>query len=42
MNDFRNTAIHEYQDLDIAKVRAVITGNTEDLLDFSRLMLQRE
>lgn len=41
MIGFRNTAIHEYQGLNIAIVRAVITGNTGDLLEFSRLMLQR-
>lgn len=41
MIGFRNTAVHEYQDLNIEIVRAVITESTEDLLEFSRLMLQR-
>lgn len=41
MIGFRNTAIHEYQDLDIAIVRTVITRGTEDLLEFSRLILQQ-
>ncbi len=41
MIGFRNIAVHEYQDPNIEIVRTVITESTEDLLEFSRLMLQR-
>ncbi len=41
MIGFRNVAIHEYQGLDMDVVRAVITTRTEDLVEFSQLMLRR-
>lgn len=40
MVGFRNLAVHQYQKLDIAIVRAVIEKNLDDLLEFSALALR--
>lgn len=40
MVGFRNLAVHQYQALDIAIVRAVIEKNLDDLLEFSALALR--
>lgn len=39
MVGFRNVAVHEYQDLDLGKVRRIIEHRLDDLLAFSRAML---
>ncbi|GIK47486.1 MAG: DUF86 domain-containing protein [Hyphomonadaceae bacterium] len=40
MVGFRNLAVHQYQKLDLAIVRAVIEKNLDDLLDFSTVALR--
>lgn len=40
MVGFRNLAVHQYQALDIAIVRAVIEKNLDDLLEFTALALR--
>lgn len=40
MVGFRNLAVHQYQKLDLAIVRAVIEKNLDDLLEFSALALR--
>ncbi|OQW64086.1 MAG: toxin-antitoxin antitoxin component [Proteobacteria bacterium HN_bin10] len=40
MVGFRNLAVHQYQALDIAIVRAVIEKSLDDLLDFSAIALR--
>jgi len=40
MVGFRNIAIHEYEELDLAKVRSIIEHRLDDLLAFSRTMLR--
>jgi len=39
MVGFRNVAIHEYQELDMVRVKHVIEQGCEDLLQFSKIML---
>lgn len=39
MVGFRNVAVHEYQELDLAKVRHIIEHRLDDLLAFSKAML---
>ena len=39
MVGFRNVAVHEYQELDLARVRAIIEQRLDDLLAFSKAML---
>lgn len=39
MVGFRNVAVHEYQKLDLGKVRRIIEHRLDDLLAFSRAML---
>jgi uncharacterized protein YutE (UPF0331/DUF86 family) len=39
MVGFRNIAVHQYQELDLAKVRAIIESRLDDLLTFSRALL---
>lgn len=39
MVGFRNVAVHEYQDLDLGKVRRIIEHRLDDLLAFSKAML---
>lgn len=36
MIGFRNIAVHQYQDLDLAIVEAVLTRDLDDMLDYSR------
>lgn len=40
MVGFRNLAVHQYQKLDIAIVRAVIEKSLDDLLEFSAIALR--
>jgi uncharacterized protein YutE (UPF0331/DUF86 family) len=40
MVGFRNLAVHQYQQLDIAIVRAVIEKSLDDLLEFSAIGLR--
>lgn len=40
MVGFRNLAVHQYQKLDLAIVRAVIEKNLDDLLEFSAIALR--
>jgi uncharacterized protein YutE (UPF0331/DUF86 family) len=42
MVGFRNVAVHEYQELDLAKVRHIIERRLDDLLAFSKAMLQAD
>ena len=39
MVGFRNVAVHEYQELDLVRVRAIIEQRLDDLLAFSKAML---
>jgi uncharacterized protein YutE (UPF0331/DUF86 family) len=39
---FRNVAVHEYQELDLQKVRHIIEHRLDDLLAFSKAMLQAD
>jgi len=39
MVGFRNTLVHQYQDLDIGLMKKVIEEHLDDLLEFSRLMM---
>jgi uncharacterized protein YutE (UPF0331/DUF86 family) len=39
MVGFRDIAVHEYQELDLAKVRYTIEHRLDDLLAFSKAML---
>ena len=39
MVGFRNIAVHEYQELDLAKVRAIIELRLDDLRAFAQAML---
>ena len=39
MVGFRNVAVHEYQEIDLAKVRAIVEHRLDDLLAFSKAML---
>lgn len=41
MVGFRNIAIHQYQEVNVALVEAVIAEKSEDLLEFSQIILQR-
>lgn len=36
---FRNVAVHEYQDLDLAKVRSVIEHRLDDRATFAKAMI---
>ena len=38
MVGFCNVAVHEYQELDLTKVRAIIEHRLDDLLTFSEAM----
>jgi uncharacterized protein YutE (UPF0331/DUF86 family) len=40
MTAFRNLAVHQYQKLDLAIVRAVIEKSVDDLLEFSGIALR--
>ena len=42
MVGFRNIAVHQYQELDPAKVADVLARRLDDLLEFVRVILQRE
>ena len=42
MVGFRNVAVHEYQELDLQKVRRIIEHRLDDLLAFSKAMLQAD
>jgi uncharacterized protein YutE (UPF0331/DUF86 family) len=42
MVGFRNVAVHEYQELDLAKVRYISEHRLDDLLAFSKAMLQAD
>jgi uncharacterized protein YutE (UPF0331/DUF86 family) len=42
MVGFRNIAVHEYQELDLQKVRRIIEHRLDDLLAFSKAMLQAD
>jgi uncharacterized protein YutE (UPF0331/DUF86 family) len=42
MVGFRNVAVHEYQELDLQKVRHIIEHRLDDLLAFSKAMLQAD
>jgi uncharacterized protein YutE (UPF0331/DUF86 family) len=42
MVGFRNVAVHEYQELDLTKVRRIIEHRLDDLLAFSKAMLQAD
>lgn len=42
MVGFRNIAVHQYQELNLVKVRAIIEHRLDDLLAFSKAMLQAE
>ena len=39
MVGFRNVAVHEYQELDLAKVRAIIEHRLDDLATFAKAMI---
>lgn len=39
MVGFRNVAVHQYQELDLTKVRQIIEHRLDDLLAFSKAML---
>ena len=39
MVGFRNIAVHEYQELDLAKVRAIIEHRLDDLATFAKAMI---
>jgi len=39
MVKFRKTLIHQYQTLDIELMKYVIENHLDDLLDFSRIMI---
>ena len=39
MVGFRNIAVHEYQELDLAKVRAIIELRLDDLRAFAKAVL---
>jgi uncharacterized protein YutE (UPF0331/DUF86 family) len=41
MVGFRNLAVHDYQELDMGIVQAIIEKQTQDLLDFSEQMLKQ-
>lgn len=42
MVGFRNIAVHQYQELDFDKLVLVLSNRLDDLLDFVRIILQRE
>lgn len=42
MVGFRNIAVHQYQALDLAKVRQIIEHRLDDLLAFSKAMLDAD
>jgi uncharacterized protein YutE (UPF0331/DUF86 family) len=42
MVGFRNVAVHEYRKLDLAKVRDIIEHRLDDLLAFSKTMLDAD
>jgi uncharacterized protein YutE (UPF0331/DUF86 family) len=42
MVGFRNIAVHEYRKLDLATVRRIIEHRLDDLLAFSKAMLQAD
>jgi uncharacterized protein YutE (UPF0331/DUF86 family) len=42
MVGFRNVAVHQYQELDIVKVRHIIEHRLDDLLAFSKAMLRAD
>jgi uncharacterized protein YutE (UPF0331/DUF86 family) len=42
MVGFRNVAVHEYQELDVQKVRHIIEHRLDDLLAFSKAMLRAD
>ncbi len=39
MVGFRNIAIHEYQELDLNRVKHIIEQGSEDLLEFGRILI---
>lgn len=41
MVGFRNIAVHDYEDIDMAKVESIILRDSTDLLNFSAQMLKR-
>jgi len=41
MLGFRNIAVHEYQELDLDIVQAIIEHHLQDLLEFAREMLKK-
>ncbi|MCG8555731.1 MAG: DUF86 domain-containing protein [Proteobacteria bacterium] len=42
MVGFRNIAVHDYRKLDLDIVQAIIDKKLDDLLEFTRLTLERE
>lgn len=42
MTGFRNTAVHEYQQVNIDMVISIINRDTEDLVRFTEMMLELE
>ncbi|MCG8553704.1 MAG: DUF86 domain-containing protein [Proteobacteria bacterium] len=42
MVGFRNIAVHDYRKLDLEIVQAIIDKHLDDLLEFTRLTLERE
>jgi uncharacterized protein YutE (UPF0331/DUF86 family) len=42
MVGFRNVAVHEYRELDLRKVRDIIEHRLDDLLAFSKAMLEAD
>lgn len=42
MVGFRNVAVHEYQELDLGVVRTIVEHRLDDLLAFSKAMLQAD
>jgi uncharacterized protein YutE (UPF0331/DUF86 family) len=42
MVGFRDVAVHEYQELDLQKVRHIIEHRRDDLLAFSKAMLHAD
>ncbi len=41
MLGFRNIAVHEYQDLDLDIIQAIIENHLQDLIEFAREMLKK-
>jgi uncharacterized protein YutE (UPF0331/DUF86 family) len=40
MVGFRNTAVHQYQGLNLDIIKAVITSGLDDLLDFTQSIIK--